>query len=138
MKINRFLLFLLFFIMSCSTHNVTPEVLVEKNYSQETNRAFSMIENNGSYRTKKTLSPVDKTLPKPKLELNQRKNTSHALIEINQNLTFYCMKHRKDKRFGGSEKKCLDHVNLILEKCQKFYSHSNQRLLKCLKTKIKT
>ncbi len=59
------------------------------------------------------------------------------LIEINQNLAFYCMKHRKDSRFGDSEEKCMDFVTQSLNDCQKIHKTPDKKLLGCIQTKLK-
>lgn len=59
------------------------------------------------------------------------------LIEINQNLAFFCMKHRKDPTFGGDEAKCMKFVNKSMENCQKQHKIVNSKLLNCIQTKLK-
>lgn len=142
----------LIFIVSCSS-STEEDQSVKKQHSEETNRAFSMIENNGSYRRKvepskklsshsPTTPPVVVTKPPPSLKKvtkEKRKNQlpESVMIEINQNLAFYCMQHRKSKRFGGNEEKCMSYVNKTLEKCQQKSESSHHKLLKCLKTGLK-
>lgn len=147
----------LIFFVSCSS-STEEDQSVKKQHSEETNRAFSMIENNGSYRRKvepsKKLSSHSPTptLPTPppvvvtktppslkKVKKEKRKNQlpDSVMIEINQNLAFYCMQHRKSKRFGGNEEKCMSYVNKTLEKCQQKSESSHHKLLKCLKTGLK-
>jgi hypothetical protein len=59
------------------------------------------------------------------------------LVEINQNLAFYCMKHRKSRAFGGDEKKCLSYVNKTLTNCQKTHKKADSKLLVCLNKTLK-
>lgn len=59
------------------------------------------------------------------------------LIEINQNLAFYCMKHRKDPAYGGDEEKCLKFVAKIQKKCQAQHRIVNSKLLNCIRTGLK-
>lgn len=59
------------------------------------------------------------------------------LIEINQNLAFFCMKHRKDPTFGGDEEKCMKFVNKTMENCQKQHKIVNSKLLNCIQSKLK-
>lgn len=165
-----------------------------KTYSEDTNRAFEMIERGGSYYLKK--APVSAAPPQiesprkrvqqvapipapptqqpPPLQdereeivvdekinyqakpltkeirsnskeeltpvLRNTQSTSKAderLIEINQNLAFYCMKHRKDRAYGGNEAKCMKFVNLVMSKCQKQHRIVNSKLLNCIQTKLK-
>lgn len=77
------------------------------------------------------------------LENNPPKKTATAtpaderLIEINQNLAFFCMKHRKDPAFGGDEEKCMKFVNKTMNNCQKKHKIVNSKLLNCIQTKLK-
>ena len=63
--------------------------------------------------------------------------TDERLIEINQNLAFYCMKHRKRPAYGGDESKCMNFVNSVMEKCQKQHRIVNSKLLNCIQKKLK-
>lgn len=72
----------------------------------------------------------------PKKAANTAK-ADERLIEINQNLAFFCMKHRKDPSFGGNEEKCMKFVNKTMENCQKQHKIVNSKLLNCIQTKLK-
>ncbi|NOT78553.1 MAG: hypothetical protein HOP07_06070 [Bacteriovoracaceae bacterium] len=136
------LILCLIFIISCST-STEEDQTVKKQHSEETNRAFSMIENNGSYRRKvepnKKQSPIASPPIVKKVTIKKRKIQlpESVMIEINQNLAFYCMQHRKSKRFGGNEEKCMSYVNKTLEECQQKTESSHHKLLKCIKTGLK-
>lgn len=141
--LNALNLFLsLIFIISCST-STEEDQTAKKQHSEETNRAFSMIENNGSYRRKVEPSKKQSLIPSPplvkKVTIKKRKIQlpESVMIEINQNLAFYCMQHRKSKRFGGNEEKCMSYVNKTLEECQQKSESSHHKLLKCIKTGLK-
>lgn len=72
--------------------------------------------------------------------LKNTHSTSKAderLIEINQNLAFYCMKHRKSSAYGGDEAKCMKHVNTVMINCQKQHLIVNSKLLNCIQKKLK-
>ncbi len=77
------------------------------------------------------LIPKSETKPKKSAPQDER------LIEINQNLAFYCMKHRKDPRFGDSEERCMAFVNKSMKDCQKVHKTPNKKLLACIQTKLK-
>lgn len=169
-------LFLLLVVSCASNEKKAPP----KTYSEDTNRAFEMIERGGSYYLKK--APVSapppqiesqrKRVPQPvvreevvidekinyqakpltqevrsapkaeelKPVLKNTQSTSKAderLIEINQNLAFYCMKHRKDPTYGGDEAKCMKFVNAVMSNCQKQHRIVNSKLLNCIQTKLK-
>lgn len=157
---SLFLLITLFVLASCSTAESEreEEELRQKNYSDETNRAFEMIERGYSRPPVKKASPynppqveqtvTEKYTPPPKTTAPRspvaparsaralpEKKFSEKLVELNQNLAFYCMKHRKDPVFKNDEKKCMDHVNGILQQCQKQHS-THSKLLKCVKKKL--
>jgi hypothetical protein len=148
-----------FLLGGCST---TEEKKVEKKaYSAETNRAFEMIERGYNapplraapvavtppqvqrqrpivsktiattpvIETPNVVAPVIKTTP-------PKKRQSDKIIELNQNLAFYCMKHRKDPVFNNDEKKCMDHVERILTDCEKRSSNNDSKTLNCVKNRL--
>lgn len=166
----------LIFVVSCADNEVKNE---PKKYSDDTNRAFEMIERGGSYYLKKapvnkvptpqiqspparaipekrrTLTPSEEVVIDDKINYQEEKlapaeptpaphvkrSTTKAderLIEINQNLAFYCMKHRKDSRYGGDEEKCMKFVNKSMSDCQKVHRIVNTKLLNCIQTKLRT
>ena len=167
----------LVFVAACASNEEKTE---PKKYSEDTNRAFEMIERGGSYYLKKApensvrvpqvKAPQKKATPEKKkteplavkevvvidekinyeeeklapAELapnpHVKRNTSRTderLIEINQNLAFYCMKNRNDPRFGGDEKKCMTFVNRTMTGCQKVHRIVNSKLLNCIQTKLR-
>ena len=163
---TKYFLYLCFiFTVSCSS---TEEKQATKNYSDETNRAFEMIERGGSYYLKKSPSVNAPTVPQvtaptkvvapqevtrkkiqedividEKINYKEPKEAatpskaSERLIEINQNLAFYCMKHRKDATFKNSEAVCMDFVNSVMEACQKQHASVNSKLLNCIQNGLK-
>lgn len=159
-------LIILSFIGCAHNENETTS----KIYSDDTNRAFEMIERSGPYYLK---NPPAYN-PPPKIEVHEKivedkkrgnqknlqpkrikkkaateilnpvlKNTlstsksDERLIEINQNLAFYCMKHRKDRAYGGDEAKCMKHVEIVMNNCQKLHQIVNSKLLNCIQKKFK-
>ncbi|MEA9356352.1 hypothetical protein SHI21_09070 [Bacteriovorax sp. PP10] len=196
MKKYSHYLFLILVVSCAGNEKKTPP----KTYSEDTNRAFEMIERGGSYYLKKApvsavppqievptrrrvqQPPVQQVAPIPSVPVQQvppledgreeivvdekinyqakpltkeirsnpkeeltpvlrnTQSTSKAderLIEINQNLAFYCMKHRKDPAYGGDEAKCMKFVNVVMAKCQKQHRIVNSKLLNCIQTKLK-
>ncbi len=181
----KYLLFLcLILATGCASNEEKSE---PKKYSDDTNRAFEMIERGGSYYLKKapvntptpqiqaptsraipekrrtvqpTIQPVERPAPREEVVIDDKINyeeeklapavpapTPHVkrnttkmderLIEINQNLAFYCMKHRKDPRYGGDEAKCMSFVNKTMTECQKVHRIVNSKLLNCIQTKLR-
>lgn len=162
MKTLFFLCFLFFY--GCAGNEEKNE---PKTFSDETNRAFEMIERGGSYYLK---NPPAQSPPAPQIrrraikavqvekddkinynveklepatrpatvEIKKQQMTSdERLIEINQNLAFYCMKHRKDSRYGGNETVCMKFVNKTMNECQKSHRIVNSKLLKCIQTNLR-
>lgn len=175
----------LFLILLVSCAGVDPKA-PPKTYSEDTNRAFEMIERGGSYYLKKapvSAAPPQVESPRRRAQqvtpvpvpsdereeividekinyqgkpltkeirsnskeelmpvLRNTQSTSKAderLIEINQNLAFYCMKHRKNPAYGGDESKCMKFVNIVMSNCQKQHRIVNSKLLNCIQTKLK-
>ncbi len=187
MRIQKFLSLLVLIVLSaCSSSEKANEEIALQNkvYSDETNRAFEMIElGYGNGAIKKIRAPVvppqvryeskpkviilekdsaaaipieaiDETIAyqpaKPKAEpktaprakaapakssekLSEKE--SEKMVELNQNLAFYCMKHRKENRFKNNEKKCMDYVAGILNQCQNNNS-AHAKLLTCVKKRL--
>lgn len=161
---KKFLIVGLLFLGACATEEKQEE---PKTYSPDTNRAFEMIERGGSYYLKqapKTQAPPQVEAPAPKRvvkkvepeikedividdQINYQEKAAptpkvaakvdERLIEINQHLAFYCMKHRSDATFGGDESACLRHVNKVQKDCQKKHRIVNSKLLSCIKTGLK-
>lgn len=153
----------LLFAAACANNEEKPKA---KTYSNETNRAFEMIERGGSYYLKKPptqevktpqiapapaplvtrkkkivnqpLAPVAPEAPiTPTPQPSKPVKVDERLVEINQNLAFYCMKHRKDSVYGGDEAKCMSFVNKTMKSCQEQHQGVNAQLLKCIQTRLK-
>lgn len=77
----------------------------------------------------------EKSSPPPKGVSS--KKTDERLIEINQNLAFYCMKHRKNPAYGGDEAKCLKFVEKVQKNCQAKNPQVNSKLLNCIRSGLK-
>ncbi|MBC7430130.1 MAG: hypothetical protein H7336_16060, partial [Bacteriovorax sp.] len=79
-----------------------------------------------------------KKIPTTQTGKTKNAKVDERLIEINQNLAFYCMKHRKDLAFGGDEAKCMSFVNHTMNACQKIHHIVNSKLLSCIQAKLKS
>lgn len=165
-------------LTSCANNEIAAP---KKNYSEDTNRTFEMIERGGSYYLKKapadtpppritspTKKRVQKSVNTEEFEIEENINyqakpltqesrattgqeiespilknshtntrTDERLIEINQNLAFFCMKHRKNPVYGGDEARCMKYVNFVMEDCQKKHRIVNSKLLSCIQKKLK-
>ena len=91
-----------------------------------------------NYEEKSTPSPIPQA-PQKKAQpkIMQPKITDERLIEINQNLAFYCMKHRKNPAYGGDEAKCLKFVEKVQKNCQASHPVVNSKLLNCIRAGLK-
>ncbi|MBC7539237.1 MAG: hypothetical protein H7281_10475 [Bacteriovorax sp.] len=147
--------------VSCSSEPKTKPV--EKTYSSTTQKEFETIEKNDlrsnpPYRSsvKPTLRPpvviketahqkqkevVKETLTTPAIsetanvtQLNAK--NQERLQEINQNLAFFCMKHRKDNDFQDEEH-CLAFTKKVLIACEKKHKLINTVMVNCIKDRLK-
>lgn len=158
MKKNFFYPFFLVLLIIGGCASEQKEETSEKVYSDETNRTFEMIER-GYNAPPLRKAPTQMAAPQvtapthyEKPEPRKKKITSPSataaapskssnkmpekLIELNQNLAFYCMKHRKNPTFNNDEKKCMDYVGKILDNCQEISAQVHSKLLACVKKKL--
>ncbi len=154
MKIFLFLLPLLFF--SCASKEQAPAP--KMTYSDETTRTFEEIEREQllqyyrDLRAKETVSPaptrprvsrpqtskpantsVNKPAPKSPV---QKADPEELQKEIEQNLVFFCMRHRQDSRFKD-ESVCKEFTEKIYQECQEQFEADDRRLFNCIKPKLK-
>lgn len=123
---------------SCSHEETVP---VEKKYSASTEKEFAEIEKGD---VKKSIPPahdlqrpVEKMktsmVPPPSSEPAQLSG-SEKLQEINQQLAYYCMKHRKSFR---SEEQCHRFTRTIVDECRSGKKAVNSAVVNCLKDRLK-
>lgn len=158
MKIYNFLILLL--LASCSLLETENEKTVKaKTYSSETDRYFESIEKtqvgdlylkNSLQKNQSEKNQPEKgiqnqeylggnlsSLKKPHLTtVKEVKLKGHPQLkrELNQILSFHCMKHRK--RFAH-ESECINAVNQVIVSCEKSHSEVKPPFVKCLKSKLK-
>jgi hypothetical protein len=101
-------------------HGVQEEILINEKINYQADEKPSELSN----------------LPQMMKEKSSNK-ADERLIEINQNLAYYCMKHRKDPTFGGDELKCTNFVKKSMKQCQKNHHIVNSQLLNCIQAKLK-
>jgi hypothetical protein len=150
----------LFVIVNCSNEPTQP--VIPKVYSTTTQKEFEEIEKT-DLRTspphRSTLAPTPPRAPVvlkenprakladtqlindlPKSEISDTSQLStknkERLQEINQNLAFYCMKHRKDSRFRDEEN-CLAFTKKVLVTCEKKHKLINTIMVNCIKDHLK-
>lgn len=123
--------------------NGSPKV-----YSSSTQREFEAIEKNDlniapTYRSssktpKSSNEAPPPKIPSPKIVPSQHLSAKNEerLQEINQQLAFFCMKHRKDPAFSNEEK-CLQFTKKALEACEKKHQIINSVMLNCVKERLK-
>jgi len=147
------ILFLLIALLSCSSEETRP--VQEKTYSASTEKAFADIEKGD---VKQSIPPAHDIREKKSVQIpqQQKKGETSAprpqeqttlttddsltgraqerLQEINQNLAFYCMKHRNS---FSSEGKCLQFTKHILRSCEKKHKLINTVMVNCIKDQLK-
>ena len=145
------------FFVSCSS---TPTTDVDqKTYSSSTQKEFEAIEKNDTYsnppnhtsvKPTNRPSPIIKEVPRAKNKENQpptptaeisetgqlNSKNQERLLEINQNLAFFCMKHRKSTLFQDEEH-CLRFTKKILIFCEKKHKLINTVMVNCIKSRLK-
>ncbi|MGZ3807682.1 MAG: hypothetical protein ACXVCE_06315 [Bacteriovorax sp.] len=150
---------------STESTNTAQKKQTTKIYSASTQREFEEIEKTDVLHPsaakqnrpaqKTTISPkemnreMSKELPKkmpkeieaptsPELVAMSKLSTKNQerLQEINQNLAFYCMKHRKDPSFL-SEEKCLAFTQKVLDSCEKKHKLIYTVMVNCIKQRLK-
>ncbi|MDO9182696.1 MAG: hypothetical protein Q7U04_09820 [Bacteriovorax sp.] len=148
-------------IVSCSSES--KKQVSEKAYSSNTQKEFEAIEKNDlrsnpPYRANQrpaTRPPVVIKGPSHEKKI-QKENASESMPqiteaidtsnlsaknqermqEINQNLAFFCMKHRKDRAFQDEES-CLAYTKKILVGCEKKHKLINTIMVNCIKEQLK-
>lgn len=119
--------------------DVRPAEIVVKPARREEkpSREEIVIDEKINYQEPQKEKSITTIIPKSQPKTKKSAQMDERLIEINQNLAFYCMKHRKDPRFGDSEERCMSFVNKSLEDCQKVHKTPDKKLLSCIQTKLK-
>jgi hypothetical protein len=135
-----------------------------KEYSAQSQKEFESIEKNDLPRntvSQVTIKPtphratISKEIPreKPKEILKNFTASSPTIIEttdttqliaknkerlqeINQNLAFFCMKHRKDAAFK-TEEHCLAFTKKVLLDCENKHKLINTVMVNCIKEQLK-
>lgn len=90
---------------------------------------------------KETPKPIVKETPKQEsteLVTSSQLNAKNQerLQEINQNLAFFCMKHRNDHMFS-SEENCLKFTKKVLNDCEKTHKIINTVMVNCIKDRLR-
>lgn len=149
-----------------SKNKVRKHYKQEKTYSDEVEREFSLIESEqasasryyqelrqrdwenykkGSGASSRYYKISPKSTPKTRSKKKAIKKIAPIYtdeqikefqIEIGQNLSYYCMKNRKSKKFSNKED-CLAFTKNTLLKCEEKYSRQYGRVItKCLKKSL--
>lgn len=137
-------------ISGCSTEKQTNKNrFTNKKYSSSTQQEFENIERNDLKHSQYTTTRLP--LEKPRVVLKEREKViepqivansklseknQERLQEINQNLAFFCMKHRQDSRFK-SENQCLEFTKKVLVQCEKKHNIINSVMVSCIKEQLK-
>lgn len=151
-------LLLVLFLSACATSEpLAPE---PKTYSQETLKTFEEIEReqvleyyrqlreremNAQKRQappppapKKleqfhTQKPKPKPVPRPAVQAGDPVEIEK---EIEQNLTFFCMRTRNDARFS-EQGSCERHTREVFENCKNDFEENDRRRVQCVKNKLR-
>lgn len=122
-------------ITSCSVFK-TEKLKKEKHYSDSTEREFQFIESgNGLIPSpEKKLPPIIPAHKEPQVRKIEQhgKEADPRIIELNQNLSIYCMKSKRREKFKSDEA-CADFVNHSLKTCEKKHRLVNRTLINCVK-----
>ena len=150
------------FLAGCSSEPKNEES--QKTFSEKTQKEFESIEKT-DLRISPPRQTLNKPAAKPPAQIKEvikekskepLKESSATLIpnsestdrsqlsaknqerlqEINQNLSFFCMKHRKDKTFKD-EDHCLAFTKKVLKKCEKKHKLINTIMVNCIKERLK-
>jgi hypothetical protein len=143
---------ILLLLVSCASESHIEE---KKVYSESTQREFEAIEvkDTSIKRRLEVASPPIVATPElqptyPKISAPIRENVEFVpqgklsaknqerLQEINQNLAYFCMKHRNDSSFS-SEEQCSQFTKAVLFECEKQHQIINTVMVNCIKTRLK-
>lgn len=138
-------------LTSCSSEQQAPKS-AKKKYSSNTEKEFEQIErndlqtpqyanvrwrdNNASMTRAKVTMKQKKIEPQIISNATLSEKNQERLQEINQNLTFFCMKHREDSNFS-TEDKCLQFTKMVLDTCEKKHKTINAVMVSCIKERLK-
>lgn len=134
------LIFLLLFLTACSHEETVP---VEKKYSASTEREFAEIEKGDLKKSIPPAHDLQRPAEGPPVQERPSKSvppsqvsgpSSEKLQEINQQLAYFCMKHRKSFR---TEEQCQDFTARIVSECRSGNKSVNQAVVSCIKDRLK-
>lgn len=78
----------------------------------------------------KKQAPVQAKRPAPKVDIESQN------MELEQNLSFFCMQKRKDSRFS-TEGSCEEYTASVRQDCEQEFEQGDRGLLPCVKSKLK-
>lgn len=89
----------------------------------------------------KPIRIVYKQKRRPRKPVKPKKRIIHADpevlgIEIEQKLTYFCMKHRKSRRFND-DGSCQEFTENNLDTCREKFDHDDRNLLYCVERSIR-
>lgn len=136
---------LLVILSSCALFSTEEETEVPKkrSYSYETDKTFEAIERGAVknhvedlHLSSKQKAKVEKVEPTKAARIREvkLKGNQNTVRELNQVLSYHCMKHRK--RFN-SEEACNAKVNLSIDRCEETHQKVTANFVRCLKDELK-
>ena len=155
-------IFVLFFLGACATQ---PKNLPQQTrYSPETEKTFLEIErerllehyrqmrieegimqNDGTYQKvakprviRPRPTPPAPKKPAPRAQVVERVKVDEEAqkMELEQNLSFFCMKKRSDSRFSN-DGSCEEFTAQVKNECLEKYQTGDKGLLSCVKSQLK-
>jgi hypothetical protein len=98
-----------------------------KRYSRK-----KIIKRNVKVRSYPKPQPVKKVVPS-----YPKRDPEEIMIEVNQNLTYFCMQKRKSRKFKDEAECKLFTQEKLLECQEKHIEIDNARLVRCVKTRLR-
>jgi len=155
LKALPIILFISFFLGACA-QNTSRKPRRKTTYSAETQKTFEDIERekaiesyrklrleNWKYYTKEKKKKRTRPVYRKKIYKKKIVKKRRPLVdpveqenEINQNLAYYCMEHRKDARFN-EENDCKLFTENIFKNCKIENNLGEPELLTCVKSRLK-
>ncbi len=131
-----FILSCLLLLSSCSSTDVQIDKQSEIN---EQNKSETVTKENlvdHLYENQLNSQNKSESNNEDKIQLNEIsiKGSAQLKRELNQVLSYHCMKHRK--KFL-SENQCLEKVNQIVKRCESDHKSINPDFVKCIKESLR-
>jgi hypothetical protein len=140
----NYIVIIVLLTFGCSTNHIDSNISKKMNSKNLTEQDFSNIENGVKTPSKRENITDEKRVPQNapnevnnKFTIETKKSGNEdRVIELNQILTFYCMKGSRISRFQ-SPFECANYVKIVLAKCEKSSPIVDSNLIRCVKASLK-